>query len=132
MPIPGLTIDDSGILYNDIPLDQCSDGAKLMIGVAISMALNPTVRVILIKDGSLIDKKNMAMLAKVVKDKDFQLLIEKVNDLDGYNAGGKIGIFIESGEIQFIDGVAPKTETTSILKNMKDEKVNTKPVDDSW
>ena len=132
MPIPGLTVDDDGILYNDIPLSQCSDGAKLMIGVAISMALNPTVRIILIKDGSLLGPKNMAMLEKVIKDKDFQLLIERVADIDQYNATGKVGIFIEEGQIQFIDGVAPKNETTSILAKMKDEKVKVKPVDDSW
>lgn len=132
MPIPGLTVDDDGILYNDIPLSQCSDGAKLMIGVAISMALNPTVRIILIKDGSLLGPKNMAMLEKVIKDKDFQLLIERVADIDQYNATGKIGIFIEEGQIQYIDGVAPEKETTSILKKMKDEKVTVKPVDDSW
>jgi len=136
MPIPGLAIDDDGILYNSIPLDQCSDGAKLMIGVAISMALNPTMRVIQIKDGSLLDKKNMELLRKVVKDKDFQLWVEKVNDIDGYDASGKIGIFVSEGEIQYVDGVkvekecAPKVEKKSKSESTK---VITDPkVDEEW
>ena len=134
MPIPGLTVDDEGILYNDIPLSQCSDGAKLMIGVAISMALNPTVRIILIKDGSLLGPKNMAMLEKVIKDKDFQLLIERVADIDQYNATGKIGIFIEEGKIIYTDGIPPPAiETTSILAKMKDEKVKVNnKLDEDW
>jgi len=49
IPVPGLTFDEDGLLYNSIPLSQCSDGAKLMIGTAISMALNPTMRVLRIR-----------------------------------------------------------------------------------
>lgn len=130
MPISGLTIDDDGILYNDIPLDQCSDGAKLMIGVAVSMALNPKLRVIQIKDGSLLGPKNMELLRKVVKDNDFQLWIERVSDLEQYNATGKVGIFIEEGQVildsgepvkQKCDQKSKKSNTAPVANNQKDE-----------
>jgi len=134
MPIPGLSIDDDGILYNDIPLDQCSDGAKLMIGVAISMALNPTMRVIQIKDGSLLGPKNMEILRKLVKEKEYQLWIERVSDLDQYNATGKVGIFIEDGGIVMQDGVAVEKECAKIEKEKKSkpaaEKTTNSPKDD--
>lgn len=93
LPVAGLTVDDSGIRYNDVPLSQCSDGEKLMIGVAISMALNPTLRVIRIKDGSLLDKKNRAILREIIHEKDFQLWIETV----GGDASS--GILIEEGKV---------------------------------
>jgi len=102
IPVPGLTFDDSQLLYNGIPLAQASDGEKLMVGMRMSMALNPTLRVLRIKDGSLIDKKNMAILVKLCEEGDYQLWIEKVSDHDDYVAAGKVGIFIEEGEI--IDG----------------------------
>jgi len=98
IPVDGLTFDDDGLLYNDIPLSQCSDGEKLMVSMGISMALNPTMRVVRIKDGSLLDKKNMAILETMCKDKDFQLFIERVSDRDTYEKGGKVGILIEEGE----------------------------------
>jgi len=98
IPVPGLTFDEDGLLYNDIPLSQCSDGEKLMVSMGISMALNPTMRVVRIKDGSLLDKKNMAILGTMCKDKDFQLWIERVSDSDSYEKGGKVGILIEEGE----------------------------------
>jgi len=121
MPIPGLTIDDDGILYNDIPLAQCSDGAKLMIGVAVSMALNPKLKVIQIKDGSLIGPKNMEMLKKIVKDNGYQLFLERVNDLEGYNNSGKIGIFIEEGNVIYQNGepVEKKCAKVEIPKSIK-------------
>ena len=98
IPVPGITFDEDGLLYNGIPLSQCSDGEKLMISMGISMALNPTMRVVRIKDGSLLDKKNMAILETMCKDKDFQLWIERVSDRDSYEKGGKVGILIEEGE----------------------------------
>jgi hypothetical protein len=56
-----ISFDDDGILYNGLPLAQCSDGEKLMVSMGISMALNPTLRVLRIKDGSLLDKTNLAI-----------------------------------------------------------------------
>jgi hypothetical protein len=79
-----------------------------MIGVAVSMALNPTMRIIQIKDGSLIGPKNMDLLQKMIKDGGYQLWIERVSDLDQYNQTGKVGIFIEEGNVIFMDGVAVK------------------------
>ena len=94
MPIPGLSIEDNGVLYNGIPLDQISDGEKLMVSLAISMALNPELRVLRIKDGSLLDSKNLKLIEDMTKENDFQIWIEKVDE------SGKIGIYIEEGEIK--------------------------------
>ena len=98
MPVDGLSFDDGGLLYNGIPLDQASDGEKLMVSLGISMALNPTLRVLRIKDGSLLDSKNREIIAKMVADKDYQLWFESVG------SDGKVGILIEEGEIVSIDG----------------------------
>lgn len=105
IPVDGLTFDEDGLLYNSIPLSQCSDGEKLMVSLGISMALNPTMKVLRIKDGSLLGPTNMKILAKMVKDKGYQIFIEKVMDKTGYDAAGKIGIFIQEGEIIEADGV---------------------------
>jgi recombinational DNA repair ATPase RecF len=100
MPVPGLSFDESGLLFNDIPLSQGSDGEELMVSMGISMALNPTMKVLRIKDGSLLGPKNMGILREMVKDKGYQLWIEKVQDRDEYGKTGKVGIFIEEGECE--------------------------------
>lgn len=117
MPVDGLTFDDDGLYYNSIPLAQCSDGAKLMIGTAISMALNPTMRVLRIKDGSLLGPKNMALLTDLVKEKGYQCWIERVMDQDQFNQSGKVGIFIEEGEI--ISGGLSDVPEPKLPKSLK-------------
>jgi hypothetical protein len=72
MPVPGLSFDDDGILYNGLPLAQCSDVEKLMVSMEISMALNPTLRVLRIKDDSLLDKNNLAILQGMIRERQFQ------------------------------------------------------------
>jgi hypothetical protein len=100
MPVPGLSFESGKITYNSIPLAQCSDGEKLMISLGISMALNPTLRVLRIKDGSLLDEKNRKIIYDRIKDNDFQLWLESVS------SDKSVGIFIEDGSIVAIDGQA--------------------------
>jgi hypothetical protein len=129
IPVPGLLFDDDGLLYNSIPLSQCSDGEKLMIGMGISMALNPTMRVLRIKDGSLLDAKNLKIIQEMVKENGFQLWIESVADLDRYNSTGKVGLYIQEGEIIYDNGVAP---TKTKIKKEKDCSAKKENVDEEW
>lgn len=112
MPVPGLSFEAGKITFNGIPLAQCSDGEKLMISLGISMALNPTLRVLRIKDGSLLDEKNRKIIYDRIKDNDFQLWYESVS------TDRSVGIYIEDGEITSIDGIpVPKKEVKK--KNSK-------------
>lgn len=98
MPIAELTFDEGGLLYKGIPLAQCSDGEKLMVSLSISMALNPTLKVLRVKDGSLLDDDNRAIISELVKDKGYQLWYETVGN------SSTVGIYIEEGEIKTVDG----------------------------
>jgi len=93
-PIENLGFDDDGITYKAIPFAQCSSAERLRVSIAIAMAMSPKLRVIRITDGSLIDSKNMSIIEEMCKEKDYQCWIEKVDE------SGKIGIYIEDGEIK--------------------------------
>jgi predicted ATP-binding protein involved in virulence len=99
IPVQGLEFNESELLFNGIPLSQASDGEKLMVSLGISMALNPELRVLRIKDGSLLDASNRKILYEAIKDKDYQLWFESVGD------DGDTGILIEEGEVVKVDGV---------------------------
>lgn len=131
-PIPGFSYSEGELLYNSIPLDQVSDGDRLRVGLGIAMAQKPELRVIWTRRGSLIDSKNRAIIKEMIKDKQFQMFFEGVAERDKDGKVPGVGFYIEDGGIAAINGVVPKTETTSILAKMKDEKVKVKPVDDSW
>lgn len=93
MPVEDLEIGDHGIIYKGVPLEQAGDGEKLVVSMAISMAMNPKLKVLRIKDGSLLDSKNLEIIRNMVKDNGFQVWIEKVAE------DGRYGIYIEEGEI---------------------------------
>jgi DNA repair exonuclease SbcCD ATPase subunit len=97
MPIKGLSWDEDKVLFNGIPYDQISSAEQLKVSMSIAMAANPKLRMLIIKDGSLLDGDNLKVIAEMTKGQDFQAWVEKVSDDD------KIGIVIEDGEIKKIN-----------------------------
>ena len=93
MPIAGLSINDIGVIYNDIPFGQLSSSEQLKVSLAIAIALNPKLKVIRIVDGSLLDEDNMELIKGIAKEKDYQIWIERVNDT------GELCFIIEDGEL---------------------------------
>ena len=103
MPIRGLgfRFDDKGrgtLLFEDVPFEQASSAQQLRVSTAIAMAANPRLRVLRVKDGSLLDENSMKLLSDMIADQDFQLWIERVGT-------GGVGIIIEDGHVR---GSAPK------------------------
>ena len=81
-PVDGLSFDESGVLFQGVPLSQASSAEQIRVSLAMGMALNPKLRVLMIKDGSLLDEDSMAAIRDQVADGDFQLWLEVVNPDD--------------------------------------------------
>jgi len=94
MPIPGISFGEGMVIYNNVPFDQASDAEKLRVSLAIAIAANPELRVIRIRDGSLLDDDGLAAIATLANEKDYQIWIERV---DG---SGKVGVVIEDGMVK--------------------------------
>lgn len=82
MPIPGLGMGEGEVLFNGVPLNQASDAEQLMVSTAIAAALNPKLRVLRIRDGSLLDSDALKRLAAFAEERDFQIWLEVVNSSD--------------------------------------------------
>lgn len=95
LPVEGLSFDDEGVLYNGVPFQQASAAERLRVSVAMAMAMNPKVRVICIKDASLLDEDSFAMLTDMAREHDFQVWYEQVG-----TDGGPVGVVIEDGEVK--------------------------------
>lgn len=95
MPLPGLGFDDTGVTYRGVPLRQCSAAEQLRVSVSIAMAMNPTVRVIRVTDGSLLDSESMRILEDMARDQGFQVWCEVVRD----PGTGGVGFVIEDGQV---------------------------------
>ena len=94
MPVQGLEFGEGEILLNGLPFDQASDAERLRTSIAIAMASNPKLRVIRVRDGSLLDDQAMALLGEMAEAADMQVWIETVGD------AGKFGIVLEDGMVR--------------------------------
>lgn len=92
-PVPGLSFNDAGVLYNGLPFDQASSAGRLRTSVAIAAAMSKGLRVMFIRDGSLLDDTNMAILGKLAEEFDLQVWIERVCDDDDKH----VQVIIEDG-----------------------------------
>ncbi len=68
------------VFFNSIPFEQLASSEQIRISAAIACALNPTLRVMIIKDGSLLDDDAMAVLSAIAGEKDIQIWIERVGN----------------------------------------------------
>ncbi len=95
MPVPGLSFGDGQVLYQGVPFAQCSSAEQLRVSVAIAMAANPTLRVLRVKDGGLLDEASLALLAQLAEDRDYQVWIETAGT-------HRPGIVMEDGAVRAV------------------------------
>ena len=93
MPVDGLGFDDQGVTFNGVPFGQASSAEQIRVSLAMAMALNPTLRVVRILDGSLLDADSMAAIADMAKESDMQVWVERVED------DSETAVLIEDGSV---------------------------------
>lgn len=92
MPVEGLGFDATGVTFNGLPFDQASSAEQLRVSVAMGLALNPRLKVLLVRDGSLLDHESLALVAKMAEDAGAQVWIERVE------ADDAVTVLIEDGQ----------------------------------
>lgn len=93
LPVPNLTLGDGVVILDGVPLEQASDAQQLRTSVALAMAANPELRVLRIRDGSLLDEDSLGALAEMADASDYQVWIERVD------TSGTVGVVIEDGRV---------------------------------
>ena len=93
MPVDGLGMAGGAVTLHSRPLVQASDAEKLDVSCAIAMRQNARLKVLRIRDGSLLDADSKARIAANAAEAGWQVWMECVD------SSGKIGIVIEAGEV---------------------------------
>lgn len=94
-PVEGLSLSDTKeVEFNGIPFEQVNTADQLRISVAISAAMNPKLRLILVRQGNDLDDDNLALLDQLAVDNDMQVILERVSPT------GESCVIIEDGMVK--------------------------------
>ncbi len=102
MPIEKLSIGHGELVYDGFPLNQASNAAQIRVSMALGMAANPKLRLICIRDGSLLDSDSLKLIDELAEANKFQVLMERVE------TDGKVSVIMEDGEASGDDVEAEK------------------------
>lgn len=93
-PVEGLSFDENGVLFNGVPFQQASGAEALEVSLAMGMAMNPRLKVMLIRDGSLLDEDALKEVARMADANDCQVWMERVGK------GEECSVIIEDGQVE--------------------------------
>lgn len=93
MPIDGLSFDSSELYFNGVPSEQWSTSEAAIISVKMGMALNPELKILLIRSGSEFDMNNLDTVIKECNLNGYQVWIERVSK------GDECSVIIHEGKI---------------------------------
>lgn len=93
-PIDGLGLDDHGVTWQGLPFAQASTAIRTRVSVSIGLALNPKLKVLLVRNGNDLDAKNLAALAETAAEAGAQIWLEKIA-----GGNGQTTVVIEDGAV---------------------------------
>ncbi len=99
-PLPGLGFDENGVTIDGHPFKQASAAQALKTSLAMGMAMNKKLKVILIRNGSDLDDDNLKVVAEMAAAEGYQVWLERVGK------GDECSVIMEDG----LDGKRKRSE----------------------
>lgn len=93
-PIEGLSVDDDGIVFNGVPFKQINTAQKIAIAFDLATSAQPDLRLIVVKDGDLLDSASLASIKALAEARGYLVLMERDRD-----ESRQIGFTIVDGEV---------------------------------
>ena len=82
-PIEGMGFDEDGYLtYDGLPFDQACTSSKVRACIAIGVAMNPKLKFMIVREGSLFDDNRLVEMAQYAAEHGCQVFMERVSKGD--------------------------------------------------
>jgi DNA repair exonuclease SbcCD ATPase subunit len=79
-PVEGLSVDESGVTFQGIPFAQVNSAMRRRIAFAIATAGDPELRLVIVKDGDLLDAESLEGIRDIAARRGYTALIERDRD----------------------------------------------------
>lgn len=89
-PVPGLAVTGDDVRFRGVLLKEASTSEQIKVGLSVVAAMGYPVRVMAVRDGSLLDDAAMDEVGRWAREHDYQIVVEVVGTGHG-------GIVIEDG-----------------------------------
>ena len=99
-PVDGLSVDDDGVTFNGIPFSQVNSAMRRRIAFAIATAGDPKLKLVIIKDGDMLDADSLQAIAELAEERGYTVLVERDRD-----ESRRIGFTVRDGALD--EGLAP-------------------------
>lgn len=93
-PVDGLSVDESGVTFEGIPFAQVNSAMRRRVAFAIATAGNSDLRLVIVKDGDLLDSESLAAIRSLADERSFTVLVERDRD-----ESRQIGFMIVDGAL---------------------------------
>lgn len=93
-PVEGLGLSDAGVTFGGLPFSQASTAEQIRTSVAIGFALNPGLRLLLVRNGNALDEDSLRVVAAQAEAAGGQILMEYVT-----KDAGEVSVMIEDGRV---------------------------------
>lgn len=94
-PVDGLSVDDSGVTFEGIPFTQVNSAMRRRVAFAIATAGNPDLRLVIVKDGDLLDGDSLTAIQSLAEERGYTVLVERDRD-----ESREIGFTIVDGALE--------------------------------
>jgi hypothetical protein len=123
-PVPGLAVTETGAVeFDGVPFDQASQAQQIRTSVGIGLASNPALKVLLIREGSLLDSDGLALVADMAQEHNAQIWVERVGD------GDASAVIIEDGHVRGVEPVPADAADGSEPEKKRGRKKRTNTTD---
>lgn len=93
-PIDGLGLGEVGVTWNGLPFSQASTAVRVRVSVAIGLALNPKLKILLVRNGNDLGSKNLTLIAEMAAQAGAQVWLERIAGGEGQTT-----VVIEDGTV---------------------------------
>lgn len=99
LPLDGLELTDEGVMVNGTFFSQLSTAEQIRVSTLVAMSQNPTLKIVMIREGALVNSTNLAMIFEMARERGYQVWLEKFQETPG-----EVGLHIVDGAVAFVDG----------------------------
>lgn len=79
-PVAGLSVDEDGVTFDGVPFGQVNSAMRRRVAFAIATAGDPKLKLVIVKDGDLLDADSLAAIRELADERGYTVLVERDRD----------------------------------------------------